>query len=731
MLKKLLILILVLRMAMPTWADEQVVKSLFDNDEAKQKQVVVPARPQEAPPVLTPVPEVPPVPQVPKEITLELYEQAMSAAEPEFANYKDATHILGLGLDEVNHGFGTIVAIANQQGCSYGVTCAHAVQDLQPKDVLTLDHQPAGTLVAKDIKHDLAIVEFSKDLGMGVELSLDEVKPGDKLVSYGSAGFLPGVPFDRATLDKMTEIETTVQYVEEDAIFTNDKELHGRSGAGLYRDGKLVGIFQGIVPSDNRGQGQGTFNGKSWPKKYWGLAIYGRAAQILPLLTPVSYNITFYGAKAPDCQTCPQASRIVEVDEKNFAAETAKGLVMLDFWATWCQPCKAMEPVIRKLEYVKIAHINLDKCPNLAAKFNVGSIPRFILMKDGVVVDGSLIGIQTQKTLQDLIDKFDTARKQFQMFSSNDKRITVSWMDSPVPESVAKKLQPGYQLPIGIWSISNDHYSWPQNPGIYTVDQFVDMCEQSKAIPMKATVDPTPLRMGGRWARNQPQQPVGSVQCAEHIDRLFGWFDDYLKNHATGKALLHRSGARTFNVYGGKATDIKLETLLGKTGGLELSVVYPNDTPEEMKLPVRELKFGFMFDEDDVIFTIDSVRVVGLVKLVDGKIAALNMKGEQAQGFIGVLTLLSILSWIHTIYVVLHPIADVELGGEIAVSAQRPDDDQVIINFEKGKQPFVKIRSLMTFNLGINQVVINRAAKTIVAKFDGTIFAKQYTLHYK
>lgn len=310
----------------------------------------------------------------------------------------------------------------------------------------------------------------------------------------------------------------------------------------------------------------------------------------------------------------------------------------------------------------------------------------------------------------------------------NDKRIVATWSEERCPDFILKNLTLGYQLPVPTWPTDSTHWSWPQQWGVHSIDELVSLCEQSKAPGLKATN----MVMGGRWRNQQQQQPVGSVECAQQIDQLYGWFDDYLKNGATGRALLHRSGARTFNLYGGKATDLKLETLLGKTGGLELSIVYPDGTPENIKLPVRELKFGFMFDEDDIIFTVDSVRVIGLVKMVDGKIASLQMKdGEQAKGFIGILTLLSILSYIHTIYVLLHPVADIELGGEIAVSAQRVDNDNVVINFEKGKQPFVKIRSLMTFNLGINQILINKAAKTIIPKFDGTIFAKQYTLHYK
>jgi thioredoxin 1 len=70
----------------------------------------------------------------------------------------------------------------------------------------------------------------------------------------------------------------------------------------------------------------------------------------------------------------------------------AKGLVLIDFWATWCGPCKMMTPVLNELATqfsgkVKFANIDVDKEEPLARRFNIDSIPCFILFKDGKEID--------------------------------------------------------------------------------------------------------------------------------------------------------------------------------------------------------------------------------------------------------------------------------------------------------------------------------------------------------
>lgn len=84
----------------------------------------------------------------------------------------------------------------------------------------------------------------------------------------------------------------------------------------------------------------------------------------------------------------------VKVDNANFASEVleASEPVVVDFWAEWCGPCKMIAPSLEEIATelagkVKIAKLNIDENPELAAKFGVRSIPTLAVFKGGEVAD--------------------------------------------------------------------------------------------------------------------------------------------------------------------------------------------------------------------------------------------------------------------------------------------------------------------------------------------------------
>ena len=87
----------------------------------------------------------------------------------------------------------------------------------------------------------------------------------------------------------------------------------------------------------------------------------------------------------------------ITITKNNFESEVlnAEGKVLVDFWASWCGPCKMIAPVIEELSeelegQVKVGKVNVDEQPELAAAFEVMSIPSLFVLKDGKVVNNSI-----------------------------------------------------------------------------------------------------------------------------------------------------------------------------------------------------------------------------------------------------------------------------------------------------------------------------------------------------
>ena len=81
-------------------------------------------------------------------------------------------------------------------------------------------------------------------------------------------------------------------------------------------------------------------------------------------------------------------------DSAEFNNETAKGKVLVDFFATWCGPCKMLAPIVEKVasehEDITVLKIDVDEVPDVAAKYGIRSIPTLILFEDSKAVDMKL-----------------------------------------------------------------------------------------------------------------------------------------------------------------------------------------------------------------------------------------------------------------------------------------------------------------------------------------------------
>ncbi|MCM3731203.1 thioredoxin [Fictibacillus nanhaiensis] len=100
---------------------------------------------------------------------------------------------------------------------------------------------------------------------------------------------------------------------------------------------------------------------------------------------------------------------VLNVTDQTFTAETNNGIVLADFFATWCGPCKMIAPVLEELDQdmgnqVKIVKIDVDQHQETANKFGIMSIPTLLVMKDGKVVD-TLVGFKSMEALEEALNK--------------------------------------------------------------------------------------------------------------------------------------------------------------------------------------------------------------------------------------------------------------------------------------------------------------------------------------
>ena len=106
------------------------------------------------------------------------------------------------------------------------------------------------------------------------------------------------------------------------------------------------------------------------------------------------------------------SNAIIEVNDANFAAEVEgnDGLTMVDFWATWCGPCRMVAPIVEELadEYgekgLKVAKLDVDSNPSVSARYGVRSIPTILFFKGGELVD-QVIGFVPRPHLEERVQK--------------------------------------------------------------------------------------------------------------------------------------------------------------------------------------------------------------------------------------------------------------------------------------------------------------------------------------
>ena len=106
------------------------------------------------------------------------------------------------------------------------------------------------------------------------------------------------------------------------------------------------------------------------------------------------------------------SEKIIVLTDENFEHEVSRAgeTVVIDFWAPWCGPCKAIDPIMEALseEYggkVKFAKLNVDDNNTSAVKFGIRSIPTIMIVKEGKIMD-QIVGAVPKENVKKLIDKY-------------------------------------------------------------------------------------------------------------------------------------------------------------------------------------------------------------------------------------------------------------------------------------------------------------------------------------
>ena len=104
------------------------------------------------------------------------------------------------------------------------------------------------------------------------------------------------------------------------------------------------------------------------------------------------------------------SNSIKNVSDKSFSEDVIQSTkpVLVDYWAAWCGPCKAIAPILEEIatqygDRVTVAKLNVDENPETAAKFGIRGIPTLMLFKDGQPVE-TKVGALSKSQLQDFLD---------------------------------------------------------------------------------------------------------------------------------------------------------------------------------------------------------------------------------------------------------------------------------------------------------------------------------------